>query len=81
MRRLLLGITVLVPLQTTAEEQTTPAPGLEMLEYLGQWQDNDDEWVDPVGLYTSGLLRGREKHPSQPNPPRNRASSRSQDPR
>ncbi len=32
------------------------SPGLEVLDYLGEWTGTNDEWVDPVGIYRSGLF-------------------------
>ena len=26
-------------------------PDLEMLDYLGAWQPNDDDWLDPMQLF------------------------------
>ncbi len=71
MRRLLVCIVVVIPFQTVADDTQGPSPGLEMLEYLGEWQHDDDEqWIDPVGLYAAGLLGGRPGRPktSAPQP-------------
>lgn len=47
---MLLG---LLPLPTLAEEAAQPA--VELLEFLGTWEDADGEWIDPLSL-----LQGRE---------------------
>ena len=74
-----MAVLLLSNLPAGAGEEAAPdAPGLELLEYLGEWQpDTDGDWVDPVGLYASGLLDGPAGHPdraaqaSPTNPNRN----------
>jgi len=44
-----------VPTYTVADE-AEESPDLEMLEYLGEWQSDDDPWLDPVGMHLSGLF-------------------------
>jgi len=64
MRRLLPLMAVLAPLPAAGAEPE--APELEMLEYLGQWQPEDEEekgWVDPVGMVRAGLLSGGRRAP------------------
>ena len=36
------------PEQTTSEESETPS--LEFLEFLGDWETDDGEWIDPEEL-------------------------------
>ncbi len=38
---------------SSAEEVTDASllPDLELLEYLGAWQPNEDEWLDPMQLF------------------------------
>jgi len=78
MRRLLPLMAVLAPLPAAGAEPETP--GLEMLEYLGQWQSEDEEekgWVDPVGMVRAGLLAGGELAPvSTREPPKEEPGSR-----
>ncbi len=43
---------VLLSANPLAAEQTTPAsPGIELLEFLGEWETDDGEWVNPMSLY------------------------------
>ena len=79
MRRLLVGIAAVFPLQAAAVDQEPSVPGLDLLEYLGEWRQSDDEWVDPVGLYASGLLGSPPDRPKTPD--RKRPMNRNQDPR
>ena len=57
MKHLLAAMLVVVA--TRAGATDLRPPGLEMLDYLGQWREEDEpvlEWMDPVGLYRTGLL-------------------------
>ncbi len=57
MRRLVLAVLVMAAARAGASDPAPP--GLEVLEYLGQWQEGDEpepEWVDPVEMYRAGLL-------------------------
>ena len=45
---LLLAAALLVSNAASAEE--VEAPPLELLEYLGEWEDSDGKWVDPQML-------------------------------
>lgn len=45
-----------------ADADEPSSPGLEMLEYLGQWEESgqEEEWLDPVTLYQAGVLGQRQ---------------------
>ena len=42
---LLLAVALLGLNSALAEE--TEVPPLELLEYLGEWEDHDGQWIDP----------------------------------
>lgn len=52
----LLGLLMIVLLAggsaAAAEEkaQAQEPPSMELLEFLGQWQTDDGEWIDPTAL-------------------------------
>ncbi len=52
----LLGLLMVVLLTNSnvmAAEEKAPAPqqpSMELLEFLGEWQTDDGEWVDPTAL-------------------------------
>ena len=37
-------------------------PSLELLEFLGEWQTDDGEWIDPAGLEHLDLPTEEENH-------------------
>ncbi len=43
----LLGI---FPLMAWAEPDVGESPSLELLEFLGNWETEDGEWLDPIQL-------------------------------
>ena len=48
---LLLMLMLCLNTSLLAEEQTTQElPSADFLEFLGQWETEDGEWVDPVAL-------------------------------
>ena len=52
----LLLYCLLASTQAVASEQTTELPNDEMLDYLGQWQQVDGEWVDPMQLQEISMI-------------------------
>lgn len=36
-------------------EEEPEGPSLEMLEYLGEWQKEEQQWIDPLTLYESDM--------------------------
>lgn len=49
---LVLALLLLSP-PLVAEEEA--APPLELLEYLGGWEDEQGNWLDPLTLYGAAL--------------------------
>lgn len=61
-RRLLLGVLGMFPLIAAAEPASVAAdeavnaavnkeaPSLELLEFLGDWETEDGEWLDPIQI-------------------------------
>lgn len=53
-RRLILPVLLIALSQAGgvvfAEESKDAAASLEMLEFLGEWETDDGEWVDPFAL-------------------------------
>ena len=35
---------------TAMAETSAEAPSMELLEFLGDWDDGDDQWIDPTEL-------------------------------
>ena len=42
-------------------EETEEAPSEELLEFLGQWEKVDNEWVDPTELETISMLQQKQQ--------------------
>jgi hypothetical protein len=45
--------------------QEDSAPSMELLEFLGEWETDDGEWLDPIKLLESeneALTPEQEKH-------------------
>ncbi|MDO9319915.1 MAG: hypothetical protein Q7V56_17205 [Gammaproteobacteria bacterium] len=42
--------------QDGSDEQTEAPPPLELLEFLGQWETDDGEWIDPQELEDPALV-------------------------
>ena len=54
------------------DEQSESAPDLEFLEFLGQFETNSSEWIDPDSLLTEGfteLLEASAEANSDDNSP------------
>jgi hypothetical protein len=43
-------LSALVPLASLAEPDAVEAPSMELLEFLGDWETKDGEWLDPLQL-------------------------------
>ena len=71
MRQWFLLFALALPVPCAAVEPGPP--GLELLEYLGGWEqegDTESQWVDPVEMYRAGLLGNREQENRMlPRPP------------
>lgn len=52
----LLLYCLLASTYTVASEQANELPDDEMLDYLGQWQQVDGEWVDPMQLQEISMI-------------------------
>ncbi|HGG60606.1 MAG TPA: hypothetical protein ENK26_11955 [Gammaproteobacteria bacterium] len=71
MKRGLAAVCMLFPLSALGQEPAD-TPGIELLEYLGQWRDDPDEsagWTDPVELYAAGMLGGADESPRRESAP------------
>lgn len=51
--------------QVIAAEQETDAPDNELLDYLGQWQQVDGEWIDPMQLQEISMLEQDSRNGEQ----------------
>ena len=47
------------PVNTELADEDTDAPSMELLEFLGSWETDDGEWVDPA-LLDDTLLPDQE---------------------
>ena len=36
---------------STAPDESREMPSLEMLEYLGEWESSDGQWIDPMTAF------------------------------
>lgn len=50
---LCMGASPACPQPPSAEDRAAQAPLLELLEFLGEWQTEDGEWIDPESLVSS----------------------------
>jgi hypothetical protein len=50
---------------TLAAEPEPESPSLEMLEYLGEWEESDGELIDPISAYET---EGEELPTEEPLP-------------
>lgn len=41
-----------LPGLSLAEEKAEETPSIEFLEFLGNWQDKDGTWIDPMNFAT-----------------------------
>ncbi|MFQ5483160.1 MAG: hypothetical protein ACE5ER_10415 [Nitrospinaceae bacterium] len=44
------------PAGETREEVQGNPPSMEFLEFLGEWEDEDGEWMDPIELEDMEIL-------------------------
>jgi hypothetical protein len=54
----------LVATAAAANEDTVEAPSMELLEFLGEFQTEDGEWIDPLDLLD---MEQNEQPNEQPN--------------
>ena len=47
---LLLSMILFSPISQAQNQQEDEAPSLELLEFLGEWETGDGEWLDPAEL-------------------------------
>lgn len=47
---MMLSVTPLIALSLPATAKAAEAPSLELLEFLGAWENSDGEWQDPLEL-------------------------------
>jgi hypothetical protein len=45
----------IVPSETEVVAEDTDMPSMELLEFLGSWETDDGEWVDPAQFEDSTL--------------------------
>jgi hypothetical protein len=43
------------PAHGDGTEKEPETPSLEMLEYLGEWEQEDQQWIDPLSLSESDM--------------------------
>jgi len=55
-RSLLLIAALLLCHSSTYGEQQEEIPSDELLDFLGQWEKVDDEWIDPTQLQDISML-------------------------
>ena len=47
---LLLSMILFFPISQAENQQEDEAPSLELLEFLGEWETSNGEWLDPAEL-------------------------------
>ena len=55
-KRLMLSICLLMSFTQAPAETTVELPSDELLDFLGQWQQVDGEWMDPTELQDISML-------------------------
>jgi len=53
------------PQEIIAHETDSQSPSIEMLEFLGEWETEDGDWIDPTqidNMTSSGQEQGDEEH-------------------
>ena len=58
----LFAVTLWQPALAVDDSEQTPS--LEFLEFLGDWESADGEWIDPLALEKSKLPEGQKSSPS-----------------
>jgi hypothetical protein len=48
-----------------AEEKETVSPPLDLLEFLGEFETEDGEWIDPIEIDEMNLPDGERKDDDQ----------------
>jgi hypothetical protein len=43
------------PVQADEAKKEPETPSLEMLEYLGEWEQENQQWIDPLSLYEADM--------------------------
>ena len=56
---LLSAVLFLVCIPAQADQQTEQ-PSEELLDFLGQWEKVDDEWIDPTQLQEISMLEEKD---------------------
>ena len=69
LQRFIPAFLLLLPGPLAAEPDAEP-PSLEMLEYLGEWEENEGELIDPLTAYEteSEALQPVEPIPQETRP-------------
>lgn len=49
---LTISLSLSLPGFAPAEDNTEEKPSMEFLEFLGNWQDKDGSWIDPMNFAT-----------------------------
>jgi hypothetical protein len=52
---LLPALFIINPVLADGEAADAEAPSLEMLEYLGEWEQDNEQWIDPESFYESDM--------------------------
>ena len=56
-RRLLLSFAMLLAFTSVKAESPGESPSDDLLDFLGQWQQVDGEWMDPTELQDISMLQ------------------------
>ena len=60
-KRMVMALAILIAVPVQAEE----APDIEMLEYLGNWETANGEYIDPMELQAEDLQQESKESDTQ----------------
>ncbi len=73
---LVCGMLIWIPPTVFGKDMEPPPPDSELLEFLGRWEANDGEWIDPFELAEPSIrARQTDSDPSVLRPPRVKGTS------
>jgi hypothetical protein len=69
-RSLVIGLMILFSQNwaLAAEEKESALPSLELLEFLGEFETEDGEWIDPIEIGEIDPSDGEQKDADQKDP-------------
>ena len=72
-RLLLLTMLTFSPITIAESHANGPAPSLDFLEFLGEWQDSDGNWIDPADFEDADFVKLLDITDTETDSPSNRS--------